>query len=600
MSDKKPGDRKAVESSARNITVYRWRYALVVLLLAVLPGLLIWHIASLQVLPNKDRGFEFLQSQSLARTVRSESIPAYRGVITDRNGEPLAVSSPVVTIWANPQVLIPPPAPAVDATFSRLAEVLGMPEPQLIDKLQRFASKEFMYLARHLAPEQAEQIMNLEVPGVYSQLEYKRFYPAGEVTAQLVGFTNIDDQGQDGLELAYDEVLRGVPGKKRVLKDLKGRIIKDLELVRAEKPGESLALSIDLRLQYTAFTALKAAVEENDAVAATMVVLDVKSGEVMAMVNQPSYNPNDRRQLTSDALRNRAVTDLVEPGSLMKPLTVAAALETGKFGMDTIFDTNPGYVVWGRKAFYDIHNYGVLDIAGILKKSSQVGTVKLAMELDPDHVRDLFFRFGLGQSPGTGFPGESPGSLPQHTKWRATERANFAFGHGLSGTALQLATAYSVLADDGNRKPPSLLRVDGEPPFSERAISPEIARTLRDVLINVTLPGGTATRAQVPGYDVAGKTGTVHKVGANGYEKRRYMSLFAGMIPADNPRFVAVVIVDDPKAKGHYGGLVAAPVFSKVASQAVRLFNVPPSNFGEEESVAVTQSRRESDAGGDT
>ncbi len=552
------------------LTISRWRYLLVVMVLAVLPIAGLWHIAHLQVMPDMDRGFEFLQGQGMARTLRTESIPAYRGVITDRRGEPLAVSTPVVTLWANPQLVnIESPA------LKELAAALSISLEELKQRLVRYAGKEFMYLARQLTPEQAEDVLKLEIPGIYGKGEYKRFYPAGEVAAQLVGFTNIDDHGQEGMELAYDEVLTGVPGAKQVLKDLKGRVIKELGLIRSEKAGENLSLSIDLRLQYTAYRELKAAVAQFKAASGSVVLLDVRTGEVLAMANQPSFNPNDRGQLNSDALRNRAVTDLVEPGSTMKPLTVLAALESGKYVPETMIDTNPGYIRVGRKTFYDHRNYGVIDLTGLLMKSSQVGTTKIALSLEPEHIREMFSRVGLGESPGTGFPGESPGSLPEHRRWRPVERANFAFGLGLSASALQIAQAYAVLANDGVRRQVTLLKTDEIPEGETVADANHVAR-VREMMASVTRAGGTATRAAIPSYEVAGKTGTVHKVGKNGYEKNRYVGLFAGMVPADNPRLVAVVIINDPRGGKYFGGEVAAPVFSNVVADALRMLKIPP------------------------
>lgn len=567
----------------QKVTIYRWRYLVVLAALLLLPLAAVWHIAGLQVLPNKDRGYEFLQKQNRVRTVRVETIPAYRGVITDRHGEPLAVSTPVISLWANPQVLVEYPG-----ELGRLARALGVGKTQLQQKLTRYRGKEFMYLARHLPPAKAEKMLALEIPGVYSRVEFRRYYPAGEVTAHLVGFTDIDHRGQEGMELAYEKHLQGKPGAKKVLKDLKGRVIKDLALVRGEKAGANLVLSINLRLQYAAYRELKAMVAKQRAKSGSVVVLDVQTGEVLAMVNQPSYNPNDRGQLKSEALRNRALTDLVEPGSLMKPLMVAAALETGQFHPTTRIDTNPGYYSVGRKTFVDHRNYGVLDVTGILAKSSQVGTTKLALQLDPDHVWDMFYRMGLGQSADTGFPGENPGSLPRYSKWKPIERANFAFGHGLSATAMQLASAYAVLANDGLKRPATLLKKDGEDQVDavEQVLSPAIARQVRTMLQAVIQEGGTATRAAIPAYNVAGKTGTVHKVGKHGYEKNRYVSLFAGMVPVDNPRIVTVVIVDDPSMVDYFGGMVAAPVFANVADQALRLLSVPPDSQPGQQSLA--------------
>ena len=552
------------------LTIPRWRYALAVSGLALLPVAAVWHIAGLQVLPDADRGYEFLQGQSVARTVRTQTIPAYRGVISDRRGTPLAVSTPVVSLWVNPGEL------EADAeAMQKLARVAGLSVKQLQQKLRRYKNKEFMYLARHLTPADAAKALKLELPGVYGQNEYKRFYPAGEVAAHLVGFTNIDDRGQEGMELAYDELLTGVPGAKKILKDLKGRVIKDLSLVSSEKAGGDLQLSIDLRLQYAAYRELKAAVAHHRASSGSVVVLDVQSGEVLAMANQPSFNPNDRSQLQAGALRNRAVTDLLEPGSLMKPLTVAAALESGRFSADTAIDTAPGYLRVGHKTFVDPINYGVLDLTRVLAKSSQVGTTKIAMALEPDHIRDMFQRLGIGESPGTGFPGESPGNLPQHRNWKPVARANFAFGYGLSATALQLAQAYGVLANDGLKQPVSLLRVQ-EPFPGERVMDKAIARQVKTMLKAVTVKGGTGTRAAIPTYQVAGKTGTVHKVGKQGYEENRYVALFAGMVPADDPRLVTVVIINDPRGENYYGGQVAAPVFASVTADALRMLNIPP------------------------
>ncbi len=565
---------KPLKTAASGVlALARWRYLVAVAALVALPVVAVWHIAGLQVMPDRDRGFAFLQSQGTARTVRVEPIPAYRGVISDRRGEPLAVSTPVVSLWANPQLVV-----GDDDRIVLLARALGVDAQQLRRRFEQFRNKEFMYLVRQLTPDEAEKILRLDIAGVYGQQEYKRFYPAGEVVAQLVGFTNIDDRGQEGMELAYERQLAGVPGAKRVIKDLKGRVIKDLELVRSEKPGKNLTLSIDLRLQYLAYRELKAAIGRFQAASGSVVVVDVRSGEILAMVNQPSYNPNDRTRLDTGAMRNRAVTDLVEPGSLMKPLTVVAALESGKFTPDSIIDTSPGYVRVDNKTFVDHSNYGPLTVTGILTKSSQVGITKMALELPPEHIRDVFERVGLGRDTGTGFPGEGVGSLPGKQRWRAIERATFAFGYGLSATPLQLAQAYAVLANNGVHQPISLLKRErgGAVVPGEQVIDPAVALTVRTMLQNVTLPGGTGTRAAIPAYGVAGKTGTAHKVGAEGYQKSRYISLFAGMVPVHNPRLVTVVVVNDPQGGSYFGGLVAAPVFARVTADALRLLNIAP------------------------
>lgn len=557
-----------IRKKIRELAIPRWRYQLVLLLLVCLPLGALWHIAGLQVISSADRGYQFLQGQGNARMVRTESIPAYRGLITDRRGEPLAVSTPVVSLWANPKVLA-----TSSKGFETLIGELGLDIHQARERVARYASKEFMYLARHLTPAEAERLLDLKVSGVYGQQEYKRFYPAGEVAAQLIGFTNIDDQGQEGIELAFEKVLAGDPGAKRVVKDMRGRVIKDVGLIESEKPGRDIALSIDMRLQYLAYRELKDAMKRFQADSGSVVMLDVRTGEVLAMVNQPSYNPNNRIGANSNALRNRAMTDLVEPGSTMKPLTIAAALESGKYGPHTPMDTNPGYIWAAGKTFRDYRNYGMLDITGVLTKSSQVGTTKVALDLEPAYLRDMFDRFGIGHPPGTGFPGESAGSLPERR--RPIEHITMAFGYGITATPLQIARAYSVFANDGRLKPVSLLKVDKEP-AGEQVLAPEIARQLREMMVTVTGKGGTATRAAIDGYTVGGKTGTSHKVGPRGYEANRYVSLFAGFVPADDPRLVTVVVVNDPRGGVYFGGAVAAPVSAKVTADALRLLQVPP------------------------
>lgn len=554
----------------KELAISRWRYTLLLLGLFVLPGVALWHIAGLQVVSDTDRGFRFLQDQGKQRTLRTETIPAYRGLVTDRHGQPLAVSTPVVSLWLNPQMV-----DTESAGFGQVVARLNLDKGVLQERIQRYGHREFLYLARHLTPSAADRILDLNVVGVHGQREYRRFYPAGEVAAQLVGFTNIDDKGQEGMELAYDGWLAGQPGAKRVLKDRHGRVIKDVGLIRSEKSGRDIALSIDMRLQYLAYRELKAAVSRHRATSGSLVMLDADTGEVLAMVNQPSFNPNNRAGLDTAALRNRAVTDLLEPGSTVKPLTMATALESDEFQVGSEIDTSPGWIWLAGKTFQDESNYGVLDMTGILTKSSQVGITKMARELSPEHIRDVFERTGIGQSPGTGFPGESPGSLPDKRRWSMVERINLSFGYGLAATPLQLATAYSVLANNGIKRPASLVKVDTPPP-GEQVLDATISRQIRDMLVTVTEAGGTGTRAAIPGYTVAGKTGTVHKVGPGGYMADRYMALFAGMAPADDPRLVTVVIIDDPRAEGYFGGVVAAPVFSRVVGDALRLLRVPP------------------------
>ncbi|MGK0498845.1 MAG: cell division protein FtsI (penicillin-binding protein 3) [Oceanicoccus sp.] len=546
-----------------------WRFSLVILLLVALLSLLIWRVLSLQVL-NAEHGRDFLKLQGDNRTVRTEHIPAYRGVISDRNGEPLAISTPVASIWVNPKYL-----KAESPRWSELADAVGISLQQLKNKVTKNSRRQFVYLRRHLSPDVADKVLALGIAGVNVQREYKRFYPAGEVAAHIVGFTNIDDQGQEGLELAYEEWLQGRAGSKRVLKDLHGNVFRDIDQGEARHPGKDLMLSIDLRLQYLAYRELKAAMSRVKAKAGSVVMIDSATGEVLAMVNQPAFNPNNRRQLKPAHMRNRAMIDVFEPGSTVKPLTVVAALETGRYHPKTKINTSPGYIRVGRKTLMDPVNYGVIDITGLLTKSSQVGTSKLALDLDEQSVWEVFSRFGLGVSTGSGFPGESAGSLPGRPNWRPIERVNFAFGYGLAVTPLQLAQAYSVFASGGVLRPATLLR-QTEVVAGERVISPKVADQLVAMMETVTQKGGTATRAQVASYSVAGKTGTVHKVGEHGYADDRYMAVFAGFAPASDPRIVTVVMIDEPDLDDYHGGESAAPVFAKVMSDALRILDIKP------------------------
>jgi cell division protein FtsI (penicillin-binding protein 3) len=561
----------------------RWRYYLVMTGLVALPILLVGKVAQLQVMPSEEQGVDFLQTQGDVRSIRSEVIPAYRGLITDRNGEPLAVSTPVTTLVANPQHI---QELATEDDLKRLAAALDTSLTQLKNRLQRYRNKSFMYLARQLPPVEAEKILSLRIPGISGRQETKRFYPAGEVTAQLVGFTDINDDGQEGMELAYNSWLTGEAGAKKVVKDLAGRIIKDISLVKPARAGEELRLSIDLRVQYAAYRALKASVQKHQAKSGSVVVLDVATGEVLAMANQPSFNPNDRSNLRPDSIRNRAMTDMMEPGSTVKPFTLLAALESGKFEPKTQIDTSPGYLKVNYKTFVDPKNYGVLDLAGILTKSSQVGTTKLALELDPDATRDLYERVGFGEPVGSGFPGETLGNLPGYRKWDPVTQATFAFGYGLSVSSLQMARAYAVLANDGLRREVSLLAID-ETPEAISVANADLVRDVRSMLSEATGVSGTGKRAMIDGYSVGGKTGTLHKVKVGGgYDDNRYMSAFAGLSPVDNPRLVTVVVIDEPREGTYFGGLVAAPVFSEVTGNALRLLQVTPDQLDSDRTIA--------------
>lgn len=541
-----------------------WRYGSVLGIFLVVMAVVAWRLVDLHVVDN-----EFLREQGDVRTIRVESIDAHRGVITDRHGESLAVSTPVQTIWANPSESDPE-----EPRLAVAARLLGISEADLRERLQTYAGREFIYLRRKIQPALAKQVLELGIPGIYGRQEYRRYYPAGEVTAHVVGFANIDERGQEGMELAYNQWLSGESGLKRVLKDNRGRVIKDLTLIRDARPGRGLSLSIDLRLQYLAYRELKAVVSAHNARGGTLVMLDVDTGEVLAMVNQGSYNPNDRSQLSADRLRNKAITDLFEPGSTMKPVTIAAALESGRFTSTSTIDTSPGYRRFGRFTIRDHRNYGVMSLTDIVAKSSNVGISKVATELGGDTIRNLYSRLGLGQPTGIGFPGEAVGVLPAPLKWRPVEEATLSYGYGMSVNALQLAQAYMVLANGGIRYPLSLLKVESRP-RGERVLSEEVSFQVREML-REAVENGTGKRAQPGFYSAGGKTGTVHLVGARGYEESQYKAIFAGMAPIDNPRVVTVVAVDAPQSGEYYGGEVAAPVFSRVMGDALRLLNVKP------------------------
>ncbi|SFG63718.1 peptidoglycan D,D-transpeptidase FtsI family protein [Neptunomonas qingdaonensis] len=569
MSDN--NDTSIVESAGRS-----WRLLLVGVLLFAVAGGIVSKLVSLYTLDQA-----FLQNQGDARSLRTMLTPAHRGVITDRNGEPLAVSAPVATIWADPSK-----ADTHHQGLVRLASLLNMKRSDLVARLEKDSSRQFIYLKRQVTPELARQIETLKVPGVHVDVEYKRYYPAGEVSTHLVGFTGIEGAGQEGMELAYNEWLSGETGRKLVMQDRLGRTIKHIKSIEEAKPGRDIQLSIDLRLQYMAYRELKAVVQSHKADSASAVVLDANTGEVLVMVNQPSYNPNDRSKIDVNGLRNRAVTDLFEPGSTMKPLTIAAALMSGKYTMDSIIDTSPGYIRIRRSTIRDHRNYGKLDLTSIITKSSNVGATKIALSLQEDAVRNLFHNVGLGQSSGTGFPGERNGSLPYYPAKRVVERATMSYGYGLSVTPLQLAQAYLPLANGGVALPVSLVKLDGEAKGA-RVMPKGVAKNVLGMMETVTQKGGTGRRAAVYGYRVAGKTGTVHKSTRGGYADDKYISVFSGIVPVADPRFVIVVMVNNPKGQEYYGGEVAAPVFSRISSNALRLLNVAPDQWPQKPTETV-------------
>ena len=552
--------------------LYPWRFRVVIGLLALMVGAICWRIIDLQVV---DR--DFLKGQGDARSLRHISIPAHRGLITDRNGEPLAVSTPVTTLWANPKEM-----QASKERWPQLAAALGQNPQQLSERLTQQANKEFIYLVRGLTPEQGQHVLDLKVPGVYGLEEFRRFYPAGDVTAHMVGFTDLDDHGREGVELAYDEWLAGVPGKRQVIKDRRGRLIKDIQVTKNAKAGKTLALSIDLRLQYLATRELRNAIAEQNAKAGSLVIMDVKTGEVLAMVNQPTYNPNNRRSMFPAAMRNRAIIDVFEPGSTVKPISMSAALQSGRWKPTDKVEVYPGSLQIGRYTIKDVSRSEgpILDLTGILINSSNVGMSKIAFDIGGEAIYRVMSQVGLGQYTGLGFPGERVGNLPNHREWRKAETATLSYGYGLSVTALQLVHAYAALANDGKMVPLSIIKVD-KAPEAVQAIPKETAETVQGMLQQVIEAPRGVFRAQVPFYHVAGKSGTARKatVGSKGYTENAYRSLFAGFGPMSDPRYAIVVVIDEPGKGGYFGGLVSAPVFSKVMSGTLRLMNVPPDNL---------------------
>jgi len=520
---------------------------------------------------------DYLRWEGDRRCVRVAEIPARRGMILDRNGEPLAVSTPVETIWADPGRLVH----QLDA-IPELAEALGLDAAKLEARITADPERAFIYLKRRVAFEEAEQVRDIierrKLDGVDFEGEYRRFYPGLEVFGHVIGFTDIEDRGREGIERAYDDWLRAEPGLRRVIQDGRHKIVGEVEQIRPPRPGHDLVLSLDRRLQFMAYRELMAAVKEHKAEGGTAVILDVATGEILAMVNQPGYNPNDLQGGDGARRRNRALTDTMEPGSTVKPLVVAAVLEKGLVTPATKVNTSPGTLRVGHNIVRDVHSYGTLDVTGIITKSSNVGIVKLAQMMDYASLWRIYDRLGFGHRTGVEFPAESRGVLRPHDTWRVFEHATMAFGYGVSVTAMQLAQAYGILAADGVKRPVTLIRRDAMPDET-RVISADTARKVRAMMETVVSERGTAKRAAVAGYRVAGKTGTAKKShGKKGYRGGSYQAVFAGMAPAGRPRLVMVVMVDEPRGRSYYGGIVAAPVFAKVMTGAMRLLNIPPDN----------------------
>jgi len=541
-----------------------WRVRLVIALAAIAVGVLAGRAVYLQGW-NRD----FLQAKGESRYSRTLEIPAVRGRIFDRNGEALAVSTPVKSIWA-----IPEDAAVAGRDLDRLGAALGMPREELRAKLAD-TGRDFVYLKRQVPPEAAERVAALRLPGVHQSKEYRRYYPAGEAMAHVLGFTDVDDVGREGIELAYQEHLAGRAGSRRVIKDRLGEVVEDSVSLRQAKDGRDLVLALDSRIQNLAYGELRRAVESHRAKGGGIIVLDAGTGEVLALANLPSYNPNNRAQLAGAGVRNRAVTDAFEPGSTLKPFTIALALDTGRVAAATTIAVAPGSLTIGPAVIRDAHPEKALTVEQVIQKSSNVGAAKIALELPRESMWGLFDDVGFGAAPQLGLPGEAIGKLRPYKTWRPVEQATMSYGHGISVSLVQLARAYTVFARDGDLVPLSLVKVDTPPP-GRPVFSKRTADTVRRMLELAAQPGGTAPRARIMGYRVAGKTGTAHKQANGAYVADKYRSSFVGFAPASRPRLVIAVMLDEPSAGQHYGGVVAAPVFANVMAGALRILGVAP------------------------
>lgn len=566
MTNKKTEKKQAatpVDISDVSYRIPTWRYSMVLVVFACLIVVVAGRLGYLHLYKQS-----FLVAQGEQRMVRDVEVPGLRGRILDRHGEPLALSSPVYSIYINPQRF------SAD-NIKPLASILGLNHGKLKKRFRKNANQSFMYIKRQLAPELANQVLDKKWKGIAAETEFRRFYPAAEVTSHIVGMTNIDGNGQEGLELAYDEWLQGKSGGRRVVKDLLGNVIKQLNVTEVEEAGQDLKLTLDLRLQYLAYRELKAAVQTHKANWGSAVLLDAQNGDVLALVNRPSYNPNNRRQLTAEAMRNRALTDIVEPGSTMKPFTVAAALDSGKYTPGTVLNTSPGYMRIKHKTIRDHRDYGKLTLTKVITKSSNIGVTKIAHNLGADSLWGLLHQAHLGEVTGIGFPGEAAGQLPYPQQLDKLGLATLSYGYGLSVTPLQLAQAYTTFANQGCLQQVRLINGQAQE-NCEQILPKKYARQVASMLETVTQKGGTGTRAKVEGYRVGGKTGTAHKVGREGYEDSEYSAVFAGIAPISDPRFVLVVVIDQPQGQEYYGGEVAAPVFSRIMKSALRTLNIAP------------------------
>lgn len=541
-----------------------WRFYFILIVLMVLVGALVARMVYLTIF---DRSF--LENQGNVRILRTVNITAYRGMIVDRNGEPLAVSTPVDSIWMNPQDF-----PNTRQNVRDLANVLNLSLSKIQKDLKTNKDRKFIYLRRDVNPQTSSKIQQLAIPGVYQQQEFRRYYPEGEVAAHIVGFTDIDDKGKEGLELAFNDWLQGEPGKKRVIKDRYGHVVAVISKIKDAKPGNNLTLSIDNRIQFLAYRVLKETIKKFDAASGSVVVLNPNDGEILAMANQPSYNPNRRSAYGHNRFRNRAITDMFEPGSTLKAFSITSALDSGKYKPYTNVNTSPGYIKVGHDIIRDEHgDHGVMSVTEILQRSSNVGVAKMTLSLPPEHFIDLLNRVGFTERTTSGFPGESSGKLLNHIEWKPFVLATLAFGYGVSVTPLQLTQAYGILANKGKKCPVTFLKQEQEPKC-EKVMDPYVAEEMLKMLETVSKKGGTGTMAHIPGYRIAGKTGTAYIAGKHGYDRHQHMSSFVGIGPLTDPKVVVSVVIKNPKGK-YYGGLVAAPAFAKIMSGTLRILNVP-------------------------
>ncbi|MGQ3888185.1 peptidoglycan D,D-transpeptidase FtsI family protein [Legionella sp. CNM-1927-20] len=544
---------------------HRLRLIAVSLFFIMIFGILVWRMLDLTVLHR-----QFLKGQGDARSLRIQDIPAYRGMITDRQGSPLAVSTPVESVWVNPKEFSP-----TNEQLSKLAKLIGVKAQILIDRVKQANSREFLYLQRQLPPTLAKKIELLKIPGVNFQQEFKRYYPEADSAAQLIGFTNIDDVGIEGLELAYQDWLIGIPGKKRVLKDKMGRVIEELGIIKEPRSGHDLVLSIDRRIQYLAYHELQNTLEKFSAKSGSVVVLDTQTGEILAAANYPSFNPNARARYSRDKYRNKALTDIFEPGSVIKPFSIASALSSGLVKPKTIIDTRPSWMVVHGRTIRDIHNYGVLDVTGVLQHSSNVGVTKMILLNPPEQYIGLLQRSGFGQRTESSYPGESDGSIVKIKDANPFVLATLSFGYGLSVTALQLAKGYLIFANGGKTLPVTLLHKD-VPEAGKQVIDEKTANQVLAMLEAVLGNQGTGKLARIPGYRVAGKTGTARIAGKKGYQENKHIASFVGIAPVSNPKLIVVVVIHEPTRNSYYGAAVAAPLFAQVMSGSLRILNIPP------------------------